>query len=340
MRSLRAWVIAAPASVLASLQPLLDARARRQPVLVLKDRVDEVLANPAAFLPANAEALLIVGPSRRGPRRTLPGLWVSDREGNNVPVGWLPACVPRLHNYATAAARTLGRVGRTGPLVVLGQWEDRFLRVALRTSRWLGKYSSAPPVFQWTADRISRPDMIEGLTCGPGVAMYYGHGRASGWAGYHGVRADHFSPVWTEPIGGLLALSCENASRRYGRLSFAEELVLRGVCAGALAGAGKTSHRDNRELGPALCEALIAGTAETLADLIFAAKLPENFWHRTPYRFIGDPAAPLYGAENSIQKAGRVFAPAPDDVLPPWPDEFLPPVHLVSETASLLASEA
>jgi hypothetical protein len=296
---------------------------------VLENKVDEVLANPGAFLPPNAEALLVIGSVRRGPRRTLPGLWVRDAAGKNVPVGWLPASIPRLADYAIAAAHVLARPPNLGPLVVLGQWEDRFLRVALRTSRWFDQHQPTPPVFHWTADRISRPDMIEGLGCGPGMAVYYGHGRANGWAGYHGVRASHFPTTWTEPIGGLLALCCENASRRGARFSFAEELVLRGVCSAAFAGASKTRHDNNRQLGPALCEALTSGSINTLAELIAAAQLPTDFWDQTPYRFIGDPAAPLYGAEDSVHRAVQVLAPAPDESLPPWPDESATPAPLI-----------
>ena len=321
MRSESPWVIAAPAKLLASLEPLLAARAARQPLLVLPDKVAPVLADPAAYLPPGTEALLVVGPVHRGPRRSLSGLWVHDSTGRKVPVGWLPASTPRLATYATAAAKVLNRAQGVGPVIVLGQWEDRFLRVALRTSRWFEKHAPAPPVFQWTADRISRTDLIEALACGPGVAMYYGHGRANGWAGYHGVRVSHFPPTWTEPIGGLLTLCCENASRRGGRLSFVEELVLRGVCGGALAAASKTRHEDNRLLGPALSEALTAGAAHTLATLVEAAQVPPGFWERTSYRFIGDPAIPLVGATASVEHAAQVFAPAPDEALPPWPDE-------------------
>jgi len=325
------WVIAATASALAELAPLLAARAARQPVCVLKDQVDAALADPAACLPRGAEALLVVGNPRRGPRRALRGLWVGDASGKNVPVGWLPAETARLATYAVAAAKVLERPPGPGPLAVLGQWEDRFLRVALRTSRWMEKYAAAPAVFHWTADRISRTDLIDALGCGPGVAVYYGHGRANGWAGYHGVRTGHFPAEWDEPIGSLLALCCENASRRGGRMSFAEDLVLRGVCAGTLASAGKTRHEDNRQLGPALCEALAAGKARTLADLVASADVPAGFWDRTTYRFIGDPAAPLSGASDSIERAGRVAAPGPNDSLPSWPED--PAEFAEAETA-------
>ena len=321
MRSDRPWVIAAPAFALAPLEPLLAARRARQPVVVLEDQVSEVLDDPTAFLPRDSEALVVVGPTQNGPRNSLGGLWVKDAHGASVPVGWLPALRSRLGVYAEAAAKTLTRTAQTGPVIVLGQWEDRFLRVALRTSRWFDQHAPSPAVFHWTADRISRPDLLEALSCGPGAAVYFGHGRANGWAGYHGVRAEHFPQRWSEPLGALLTLCCDNASRRGGRLSFVEELVLRGVCAGALAGASKTRHEDNRRLGPALCEAMTAGHGATLASLVAAADVPAGFWRRTPYRFIGDPAAPLVGAVGSVEAAASVFAPAPSDPLPPWPDD-------------------
>jgi len=334
MSSNRPWVIAAPTALLAPLAPLLSARAARQPVIVLESSIEAILADPGAHLPAHAEALLVVGPPRRGPRRSLPGLWVHDAVGSRVPVGWLPGIPSRLSAYAAAAARVLARPPRTGPLVVLGQWEDRFLRVALRTSRWFEKQRSSPAVFHWTADRVTRNDMIEGLGFGPGLALYFGHGRARGWAGYHGVRIEHFPALGAEPLGSLLALCCENASRQGGRLSFAEDLVLQGICAGALAAAGKTRHEDNRQLGPALNEAMTARHPKTLASLVDGADLPPGFWEKTPYRFIGDPAASLAGAVGATEAASLIFAPAPDDPLPPWPDEDLDRVPPLAATAA------
>jgi hypothetical protein len=336
MSTARPWVITAPAAALAALQPLLAARAARQPVVVWSDRVAEVLQAPSDFLPPDTEALLVVGSRRHGPRRTLPGLWVRDAAGAAVPIGWIPASLDRLPRFAAGAARVLARGAGIGPLVVLGQWEDRFLRVALRTARWLKQHQPGPRVFQWTADRISRSDLIDALACGPGAAIYYGHGRSNGWAGYHGVRVEHFPPEWGEPLGALLAVCCENASRRGSRLSFAEELVLRGVCAGALAGATKTRHEHNRRLGPALCEALTSGHTHTLASLVAAADVPAGFWDGTPYRFIGDPAAPLVGAAEADARAAEVFAPAPGDPLPPWPDvpDWSPPSDPLDPNAS------
>jgi hypothetical protein len=159
--------------------------------------------------------------------------------------------------------------------------------------------------------------MLRGLAeSGPALAFYFGHGRPRGWAGYHGVRGEHFGGGWLEPMGALLALRCENASRWRTAMSFAETLALRGVFSGALAAGTKTRHEHNRRLGPMLCEALTTISVRTLGELVLA--LPEQEWVDTPYRFIGDPAAPLVAAEGAWARAARVFAPAPDAPLPPW----------------------
>jgi hypothetical protein len=298
---------------------LIAARAARQPVAVLPGRVEKILAHPEHFLPRNTEAVLVVGERRRAPRRMLPGLLLGDANGARVPVGWLPDAGEALAGYALAAARVLRRDAREpASLVVLGQWEDRFLRVGLRTTRWFEKRHALTRVFQWTAERISRTDMLRGLACGPALAMYFGHGRPRGWAGYHGVRAEYFASAWAEPLGALLALCCENASRHRTGNSFIENLALRGVFGGALAAVMKTRHEDNRRWGPALCESLSEHGATTLAELVMRADVPASFLERGPYRFIGDPAMPLVGARGSSRAASRVFAPAPDDPLPAW----------------------
>ncbi|HEY0947288.1 MAG TPA: hypothetical protein VGD81_18535 [Opitutaceae bacterium] len=312
------WVVAGSAPARAALAPLLEARRALQPVVELAGGVEAFLAAPARHLPAGTAAVLIVGPRRRSPARMLPGLFLPDSEGRRVPVGWLPDLGDGLAVYARAAARVVARPRAIGPVVILGQWEDRFLRVGLRTARWFEKHDTAGVLaFHWTADRILRMDMLAGLAdTAPGLALYYGHGRPRGWAGYHGVRLEHFEDPWPEPIGALLALCCENASRLRTGMSFAEALALRGVFAGGLAAVRPTLHEHNRRLGPDLCEALTAQPVATLAELVLA--LPPADWARTPYRFIGDPAAPLAGASGAAERAACVFAPAPDDPLPPW----------------------
>lgn len=314
------WVIAGSESAIVRMEPLLAARRARGEVKVWVGDVGAFAASPGRYLPRGASGVLLVGDKRRSPGRLLPGLFLHENEGRPVPAGWLPDVGAPLSTYALAAARVLERSCGERSLIVLGQWEDRFLRVGLRAERWMDRHGEAEAVFNWTADRISRTDMVAGLRHGPAVAVYFGHGRPRGWAGYHGVRAEHFARPWIEPVAALLALCCENASRHRTGLSFAERLVLSGVCASMLAAVTKTRHEDNRRWGPELCEAYTEKRPATLADLVLGAEVSPRLKTNTVYRFIGDPLMPLVGAAGSIRAAAHVFAPAPDEVLPPWED--------------------
>lgn len=343
------WVVAGSPRALVELAPLIAARRALGPVLEWAGDVAELLASPDVYLPRDTAGLLVVGDRRRSPGRMLPGLFVGLADGWRVPVGWLPEVVdsggprgrggpggqfaestastrstgstqpaPALATYARAAATILERSTSDRTFVVLGQWEDRFLRVGLRTARWLERHGHADTRVLWTADRIARSDMVSGLRLGPAVAVYFGHGRPRGWAGYHGVRREHFDGPWSEPVGALVALCCENASRLRTGLSFAEQLVLAGVCGGMMAAVSRTRHEDNRRWGPELCEAFTERQPATLAELVEATRVPEPLKHTTVYRFIGDPLIPLAGAEGAAVRARQVFAPAPDEALPPW----------------------
>lgn len=310
-------MIAGRSAAVTQLAPLVAARRALQPVIVRWDAT-ALLAAPARHLPTGTAGVLIVGNRRRSPGTMLPGLFLRDAAGRAVPVGWLPDVGASLATYATGAVRVLARSGADQSLVVLGQWEDRFLRSSLRAVRWAGQHGRAEQVMHWTADRLSRPDMLAGLRLGPALAIYFGHGRARGWAGYQGVRAEDFTGPWLEPVGALLALCCENASRHRTGLSFAERVVLAGACGAMLAAVTKTRHEYNRRWGPALCEAWTASSAPSLAELVATAETLAAVKGETPYRFIGDPLMLLAGASGATTRAARVFAPAPDAVLPPW----------------------
>lgn len=312
------WVVAGPAEALVRLDPLIAARRNRQPVMVIERAAGTPLLPSEREIPEDAEGILAIGPRRCSPRRGLPGLWLHTHTGRRVPVGWLPDSGVALHDYAQTAVRILERADAERTLIVLGQWEDRFLRVGMRTQRWMERHDEEAPGFLWTADRISRTDMLGGWSQGPALAVYFGHGRPRGWAGYHGVRTDHFERPWPEPTGALLALCCENASRWRTGLSFAEGLVLKGVVGAVFAAVTKTRHEDNRRWGPALCEAYTEHRPATLAELVEKAEVPAALRESGPYRFIGDPLMPLRGATGVARRSAQVFAPAAEDPLPGW----------------------
>ena len=104
------------------------------------------------------------------------------------------------------------------------------------------------------------------------------------------------------------------------------EMVLSGLCAAALGAAGLTLHRRNVRLALAVAQALRC--CSTLADVLRWHGIPLACLNR--YRILGDPLAPLIGNPHALEKAQRVFAPAPDDVLPILPSShpsILPSLH-------------
>lgn len=247
---------------------------------------------------------------------------MNDSRGRRVPIGWLPDVPNRLETFARAAARVLERAQAglpRGPLALLGQWEERTLRLAKLTEVSLLDSPQSLRVFRWTSERIVRPDLLRALGCGPGVAIYFGHGRARGWAGYEGVRAHHLPQVLREPVGAVLSLTCQVASRHKVGLSFAEEMVLQGFCAATLAATAKTVHFANGLLANRLCETLTRSGVQSLGAWLQAANLTED-QAQSGYRIIGDPLAPLLGAAQSLAEGQAVFAPGPDDPLPPLPE--------------------
>ena len=308
------------------LEPLRAAHASLRPVRVFESAVVDARLGPWNEALESAAGLLLVGDRRRSPRHALPGIFARAPSGRRVPIGWLPEVPERLGAYAEAAAsvvrrRAAGRVG--GPLALLGQWDERVLRLISDLEQRLGTQGGVWELFRWSAERITRMEMLKALGTGPAAALYFGHGRPVGWAGYHGVRAEHLDANGGVPLGAVLSITCHTANRLRVSLSFAEELVLRGVAAAAVGATSRTVHLENGLLMVKLTGALRESNPGTLADLLLAADLTEAEATQT-YRIIGDPLAPLVADALASERARAVFAPAPNDPLPPLPGEAAP----------------
>jgi hypothetical protein len=344
----RPWIVAGPASALARLRPLISVHQSRRPVLVF-----ESLREITPYLNLNdadlndAAAVLCVGDAQCSPGTALPGVFLATGNRRRIPTGWLPDAGEPLEIYAHAAAEAQLRCNsssRRGPVVLLGQNEQRALEL---TARIAGDLKDVMPVFQWTEERITRQDLVNALRVGPGAAIYCGHGLANGWMGYGGFDGHDALAACGHPIGAVLSLSCSIASRPasscvrsscvhsshhqsslrrssstqalslQGDLSFAENLVLTGLCCAALGAAEQTLHHRNVELALAFARALRSESVTTLADLVGAEGVRE--WDLDGYRIIGDPLAPLIGHVDATEKALAVFAPGPDEPLPVAP---------------------
>lgn len=248
------------------------------------------------------EAALVAGPAQREPAIVLQGPFALNNGGRRVPVAWLPITSPTaLRRFAAAAARVHRRAREQTTVALLGQWHPRYLHLADRIEKLLGRRVRT---FRWTSEVISRDELVEALGSGLGLALYVGHGRSVGWVGYRGLRARHFDSFRGEPLGGLVSLCCQTASRHRTELSFAESLPLQGITAASFGAVTETRHTDNTRWAIRICDTLISGV-ETLGQLI-ARAAPPNLSATTPYRLIGDPLAPLAAENGGAKRAGRV----------------------------------
>jgi hypothetical protein len=300
------FVLAAPRAALGPLRPLLREHERLREVRVVAPGPVEALREEAA----DADGLLLVGDRRRAPRTALPGPFLVDPSGRAVPAGWLPDLGSGLEAFAKAAARVQRRSGPPGPLAVLGQREPRYLQLASRLEANLCRGGEPPfPVLRWTSERITRADLVEALRLGLGIGVYFGHGRPSGWAGYHGLRARHLVEVAGEPLGALFSVTCLTANRHRVGLSFSEAVVIGGAAAAAVGAVDLVAHVDNMRWMLGLAEALRSGETHLGPALVAAATHAVS---QTPYRIVGDPLALLAGTAEGARRAERVFAPAPE----------------------------
>lgn len=246
-------------------------------------------------LASGVDALLVVGPRHRAPSTVLPGPLVPASDHRLVPAGWLPATTPQaVARFARAAAQVHRRSQERFPrttLAVLGQRAPRYDRLAARTLATA--HAADQPAVTWTAYDLTRTDLAEHLHRGPGVAVYLGHGRPTGWVGYAGLRAHHLGPARARnhprPVGAVLSLTCHTASRYRTGLSFAEALPLAGVCAATVAAVSRTRHQANARWAVRI--AAEVGAAGSVGELVRKIALHDP--HSTAYRIIGDPTAPL-----------------------------------------------
>jgi hypothetical protein len=317
------WVVAGNTAALERLEPLVEAHRASRPVrTITMDDAEPCSGKAIREHLDDAASLLVLGDRRRSPRNVLPGLFLRDHSGRRVPVGWLPDSKDRLRTFAEGAAKVVERARKglaRGPFALLGQWEDRTLRLTGQTEQCFQTTVNALPMFRWTSERIARTDLLAALGNGMGIAIYFGHGRSLGWAGYHGVRSHHLPATPGEPLGAVLSLTCHVASRHRVGLSFAEEMVLTGFCAAAVGATSKTLHLENGLMANKICGTLANTDVSTVGDLLLRSELTERESKLT-YRLVGDPLAPLIGARDSLALASKVYAPAPDDPLPPLPD--------------------
>jgi hypothetical protein len=296
-------LVEAPTEVDDTLRPWLTAHAGLRAVDVVRRLPDAI--------PGGVRAVVRVGDPRCSPARALPAP-VLQSGGRLVPAGWIPAD-ESLPAFVRAAAQVLHRT-ESAPVALLGQRSRRYARLAERFEANL----EPDLVVRWTAERLTREDMLAALGTGLGLGVYLGHGRPTGWAAYRGIRSaqllesDHRGPGL--PLGGLVSVTCWTASRWRTRRSFAEAAVASGRAVAAIGSTRPVEHLASMRLVLALATAVSSLRVRTVGDMLVNMALsigPDA----VDLRLVGDPCAPLAGEPGAAARARAVFAPALDDPL-------------------------
>lgn len=241
-------------------------------------------------LSPNTDAVLLLHNARRSPRNVVAQPFVERPDGQVIPLGILPCRnVDSVYCFAEGI-RHSNRRQQQPELALLAQRHPRYQRLVDRMQQCI---SPSLATHRWTSSDIVREELVDHLKAGPGLAIYFGHGRPSGWVGYYGLRAHHFGHASGQPVGALVQLCCHTANRKKVGFAFAERLVMGGHVTASFAAVGPTRHTDNTRWAVRLGHALAQVTpAQTIGELLTqACPLQPSAWR--DYRIIGDPLARL-----------------------------------------------
>ena len=252
---------------------------------------------------ATCDAILLLSPFRRAPSTILPSPFLQINKKKRLPVAMLPIktgdCINR---FAALVQKVHSRANNKMCMALLSQRHPRYLNVASRVETVLSRIEKFS-VVRWTSEQVYKKEMVGGLQGGIGCALFMGHGRPVGWAGYYGTRLHDFetSEKTIEPMGALFSLCCLTASRKRTGISFSEGMVTNGHSAASFGAVRKTNHLDNTRWAIRICYALKEG-ARTVGEVVNHAAPPHpSSWE--PYRIIGDPFAPVYSTLAAEKKA-------------------------------------
>lgn len=300
------WAALGPAALLDALAPLLRVRCEHGPAAL-------VAGNPRAFTEVARELaphclLVIEDPTASAIRPTDAGPFLATGHGPPTLVGRLRLGRPQLEAYAHLAVSIEQRHHRERHAVVLlGAWEQRYLdlldrleAVLVRARRWR--------TFRWSAERVRRPALLDGLGAGAGVVLYTGHGNAEGWRAYGGIGAGDLAYADAGHATALLfSLACRTGR---GPDGFADRVVAGGAVGAVFAPPGDPLHHENARLAHGLAHALADGRTRLRDILTFAWE--GHGCGLDGYAVFGDPATCASGSPVACNRAAAVFAPAAD----------------------------
>lgn len=182
---------------------------------------------------------------------------------------------------------------------VLAMGKDRYLAPASKLHARLADATAASDagitVSDWCANITSRPALCARLASGPALAIYLGHGRPNGWAGYQALRWRHVRTVdRTSPIGAVLSIACDTLTTPDpDRSPFGERFVHSGR-AGAFLGAVSDVRTEDvallaRTVGASLVQDEPATVGSLLCSVYGRLRRSGSLDLLEPYRLAGSP---------------------------------------------------
>jgi hypothetical protein len=303
-----AWAAVGPGQLVGALEPLRRAHGRHRAAALVPAEPRELERLAAGLGPGPAVLLVVEDPAGPTLRARYAAPFLTTGSGRDVLLGWLRLERRALVAYAQLAAAVAQRPGDGAQAVVLlGPLERRYQELLDTLER---SCDAAPGLqaFRWSAERIRRPALVRALRLGAAATIYSGHGCASGWHAYGGLRAADFAvePDWSGQQASALmfSLACGSGAPP----GFADQVVAHGIAGAVLAPQGAPLHEDNRRLAAALVGAL-GGGCRRLCDLLESVRAAGAALDG--YAVIGDPGLRAAAAAGAGERGAAVFAPAP-----------------------------
>lgn len=271
--------------------------AARRPVDVY--HVEEGLCDGGLGTPDFA---LIVAPRNRSPRTAAPPAVV-----RNTVVALVQANRPTDLEKWLLARRALRSAKRTAAVCSMGK--QLFMEVG---DRWLvGLRDGGRSVDDWRARRITRAELCERLSQGPGIVVYAGHGRGRGWSGYQALRWPHIEEVPARrPCGMVIAFACDTLTRSRGVVAFGSRWVASGRVGTYLGWCGPLHIEPGLIIADRMCDVLASGEASTPAEMLRVVARdttdPAERRELRRIRLIGDPLTPLWAPTPAAAPDPRV----------------------------------
>ena len=129
------------------------------------------------------------------------------------------------------------------------------------------------------------------------------------------MRLGHFHSAPDHPVGAVISLACDLASRHRVGESFAEGLVTRGICGASVAAVNAARNIDNLEWATNLSESLASTSIRCLSEWLIPSH-DSNLGIHSTYRLMGDPMVSLCGAPGAVVACAAIEAPDPDAIFP------------------------